>query len=163
MISEVQTVVSTPFTAKLCHISMSYAWYDIKCHIITNEAYDFEIWHESMWSILVSRRPSWLQQSHPFVGFWLFFFKIIEKCVEILSLYKCWKSVVFSAEMVMKSGHRRNHLSAILWCFWASQALYKILEPTLQTQLDNFWTTLLSPPGRGYTKIEIFSDNFFHH
>ena len=30
------------------------------------------------------------------------------------------------------------------WCFWASQTLYngKTLEPELQTQLDNFWTTL---------------------
>ena len=27
----------------LCHISMSYASYDIKCHIMTNDAYDIEI------------------------------------------------------------------------------------------------------------------------
>ena len=27
----------------LCHIYMSYASYDIKCHIMTNDAYDIEI------------------------------------------------------------------------------------------------------------------------
>ena len=27
----------------LCHISMSYASYDMKCHIMTNDAYDIEI------------------------------------------------------------------------------------------------------------------------
>jgi hypothetical protein len=27
----------------LCHISMSYASYDIKCHIMTNDADDIEI------------------------------------------------------------------------------------------------------------------------
>ena len=26
-----------------CHILMSYASYDIKCHIMTNDAYDIEI------------------------------------------------------------------------------------------------------------------------
>ena len=31
-----------------CHISMSYASYDIKCHIMTNDAYDIEIWHKSI-------------------------------------------------------------------------------------------------------------------
>jgi hypothetical protein len=30
------------------------------------------------------------------------------------------------------------------WCFWASQTLYngRTLESDLQTQFDNFWTTL---------------------
>jgi hypothetical protein len=27
----------------LCHICMSYASYDIKCHIMTNDTYDIEI------------------------------------------------------------------------------------------------------------------------
>ena len=31
----------------LCHIFMSYASYDIKCHIMKNDAYDIEIWHFS--------------------------------------------------------------------------------------------------------------------
>ena len=29
-----------------CNISMSYASYDIKCHTMTNYAYDIEIWHK---------------------------------------------------------------------------------------------------------------------
>ena len=55
----------------LCHISMSYASYDIICHILTYDAYDIEIWHKSNWSILVSKRPSGPQQSHTFIRFWL--------------------------------------------------------------------------------------------
>ena len=38
----------------LCHIYMSYASYDMKCHIMTNDAYDIEIWHRSIWSILAN-------------------------------------------------------------------------------------------------------------
>ena len=43
---------------------MSYASYDIKCHIMMNEAYDIEIWHSSIGSTLVSKRPSGPQSSH---------------------------------------------------------------------------------------------------
>jgi hypothetical protein len=53
----------------LCHISMSFASYDIKCHIMTNDAYDIEIRHKSNWSILVFKRPSGPQQSHLFIRF----------------------------------------------------------------------------------------------
>ena len=31
------------FPDELCHISMTYASYDIKCYIMTNDAYDIEI------------------------------------------------------------------------------------------------------------------------
>ena len=49
-----------------CHISMSY---DIKGHIMTNDAYDIEIWHKSIWSTFVSKRTSGPQQSHLFIRF----------------------------------------------------------------------------------------------
>ena len=52
-----------------CHIYMSYATYVIIYHIMTYDAYDIEIWHRSYWSILVSKRPSEPQQSHPFIRF----------------------------------------------------------------------------------------------
>jgi hypothetical protein len=52
-----------------CRIFMSYASYDIKCHIMTYDAYDIEISHESIWSILVSKRPSGPQQSQIFIRF----------------------------------------------------------------------------------------------
>ena len=55
----------------LCHIYMSYASYVIICHIMTYDAYDIEIWHISILSILVSKRPSRPQQSSPFIRFWL--------------------------------------------------------------------------------------------
>ena len=55
----------------ISHIYVSYASYDIKCHIMTNDAYDIEIWHKSIWSILVSKRPSGPQQSHAFIRFWV--------------------------------------------------------------------------------------------
>jgi hypothetical protein len=45
----------------LCQIYMSYESYDIKCHNMSNDAYDIEIWHQSNWSTLVSKRPSWPQ------------------------------------------------------------------------------------------------------
>ena len=82
----------------LCHISMSYASYDIKCHIMTNDAYDIEIWHQSNGSTLVSKRPSGPQYPHLFIRCWLkncFKIKIITNVAEIFSLYKFWKSFVF--------------------------------------------------------------------
>ena len=54
-----------------CHICMSYASYDIKCHIMTNDAYDSEIWHKSIWSILVSKEAARPQHSHQLIPFWL--------------------------------------------------------------------------------------------
>ena len=81
-----------------CHIFMSYASYDIKCHIMTNDAYDIEIWHQSMWSILVSKRPSGPQQSHPLIHFWLtncLKIKKLKYASEFFSLYKFWESFVF--------------------------------------------------------------------
>ena len=51
------------------HISMSYASYDIKWHIMSYDAYDIEIWHRSTWSILVSKWPSEPQQWHLLIRF----------------------------------------------------------------------------------------------
>ena len=85
----------------LCHISMSYASYVIICHIMTYDAYEIEIWHKSNLSILVSKRPSGPQQSHPFIRFWLkknWKEKKLKNVLEIFSLYKFFKSFVFSAE-----------------------------------------------------------------
>ena len=82
----------------LCHICMSYASYDIKCHIMTNDAYDIEIWHMRHSSSLVSKRPSEPHQSHLFIRFWLKNCLKIQKlknALEIFSLYKFWKSFVF--------------------------------------------------------------------
>ena len=53
------------------HIHMSYASYVIIWHIMTYDAYDIWIWHMSNLSILVSKRPSGPQQSHPVIRFWL--------------------------------------------------------------------------------------------
>ena len=54
----------------LCHISMSYASYVKIWHIMSYDAYDIEIWHKSIWSILVSKRLSGPQQSLLFIRFW---------------------------------------------------------------------------------------------
>jgi hypothetical protein len=84
-----------------CNISMSYASYVIICHIMTNDAYEIEIWHKSNLSILVSKWPSGPQQSHPFIRFWLtnnLKRKKLKNTLEIFSLYKFWKSFVFSVE-----------------------------------------------------------------
>ena len=82
-----------------CHILMSYASYDIKCHIMTNDAYDIEIWRKSIWSILVSKEASGPEQSHPLIRFWLnncFKIKMLKIGSEFFSLYKLWESFVFS-------------------------------------------------------------------
>jgi hypothetical protein len=85
---------------------MSYASYVIICHIMTYDAYEIEIWHKSNLSILVSKWLSGPQQSHPFILFWLnktLKRKIIEIALKIFSLYKFWKSFVFSAEFSVAS------------------------------------------------------------
>ena len=56
-----------PGPGSTAHIFMSYAPYDIKCHIMTNYAYDIEIWHKSIWSILVSKAVSAIVTVDPFV------------------------------------------------------------------------------------------------
>ena len=84
----------------LCHIYMSYASYVIIWHLMSYDAYDIEIWQKSNWSILVSKRPSGPQQSHPIIRFWLNnSLKIIKwkNAWEIFSRYKFWKSFVFLA------------------------------------------------------------------
>ena len=84
-----------------CHISMSYASFVIIWHFMSYDAYDIEIWHQSMWLILVSKRRSGPQQSHPFIWFWLrncLKIKKLKKASKLFSLYKFWKSFVFLAE-----------------------------------------------------------------
>ena len=104
----------------LCHISMSYASFGIIWHFMSYDAYDIEIWRKSIWLILVSERPSGPQQSHLLIRFCLkncLKMKKMKNAWEFFSLYKFWKSFVFSAETIMKSGHRRNHLSEFLLVF----------------------------------------------
>ena len=52
-----------------CHIFMSYASNDIKCHIMTNDAYVIEIWCKSIWSILVSKEAAGPHKSHQLIRF----------------------------------------------------------------------------------------------
>jgi hypothetical protein len=95
----------------VCHIFMSYASYDIKCHIMTYDAYDIEIWHKSIGSILVSKRPSGPQQSHLFIRFCIkncFEIKKLKYALEIFSLYRFWKSFVFFTFFQTKRGNRRS-------------------------------------------------------
>ena len=61
----------------LCHISMSYASFVVIWHLMSYNAYDIEIWHQSFWLILVSKRPSGPQLSNPFIRFWL------KRCLKI--------------------------------------------------------------------------------
>ena len=54
------------------HGSFTIVWsFLIIWHFMSYDAYDIEIWHKSIWLILVSKRPSGPQQSHPFIRFWL--------------------------------------------------------------------------------------------
>ena len=82
----------------LCHISMSYASFVIIWHYMSYDAYDIDIWHISIWPILVSKRPSGPQHSHPMIGFWLKYFFDMRKMKNVsekISLYKFFKSFVF--------------------------------------------------------------------
>ena len=93
-----------------CHISMSYASFFIIWHLMSYDAYDIEIWRKSNWSILVSKRSSGPQQSHPFICCWLEnCFKIwkLKNASEIFSLYKFWKSFVFLAELKVVCGNSK--------------------------------------------------------
>ena len=122
-----------------CHISMSYATFVIIWHFMSYDAYDIQIWRKSIWSILVSKRPSGPQQLHPSIQFWLnncLKIKIFKNTSKFVSLYKFWKSFVFSAETVIKSGHRRNHLSAILLVFLGFPDLI---------QWQNTWARIAKP------------------
>ena len=62
--------------------------------------------------------------------------KILKNALQIFSLYKFWKSFVFSAETVIKSGHRRNHLSAIFLVFLGFPDLI---------QWQNTWARIANP------------------
>ena len=81
----------------LCHIFMSYASFVIIWHFMSYDPYDTEIWHKSILSILVSKRPSGTQQSNPFIGFWItncFKIKKWKYVLEIFSLYKFWSNLI---------------------------------------------------------------------
>ena len=55
----------------LCHIYMSYLSYVIISHIMTYYTCDMEIGHKSNLLILVFKRLSGSQQTHPFIQFLL--------------------------------------------------------------------------------------------
>ena len=64
------------------------------------------ICHKSIWSILVSKRPSGPQKSHPFIRFWLtncLKIKINKKALEIFSLYKAF--LVIFGQVISNSWH----------------------------------------------------------
>jgi hypothetical protein len=107
----------------LCHIFMLYSSYDIICHIMKNDAYDIEIWHKAIWSILVSKQPAGPQQLHLFSQFWLINSLQIKNGktrLEIFSLYKFWKSFVFFAKT--KIGAVFSIL--VKSCFWKTFLVY---------------------------------------
>ena len=125
---------------------------------MTNDAYDIEIWHKSIWSILVSKRLSGPQQSHPSIRFCLkncLKLKKLKNASEFFSLYKFWKSFVFSAETVMKSGHRRNHLSEILLVFLGFPDLIEWQNTRVRLGKPS-WSFLARPTSPGYAQ-EILS------
>ena len=87
----------------ICHIHMSYASYIIIWHIMTYDAYDIWIWRVSIWSILVSKRPSEPQQSHPLIRFqWKNVLKLNKMKNEprVFSLYTFRASFVFFGRKV---------------------------------------------------------------
>ena len=95
-------------------------------HLMSNDAYDINIWHQSMLPILVSKEASGPQQSHLWVRFWLNnSFKIQKLKIDfgIFFLYKFWKSFVFldqkyhSPRMVLFVKRRSIFLLAGLFFF----------------------------------------------
>ena len=53
----------------VCHILMSYASFVIIWQFMSYDAYDIEMWHLSIWLILVSKEASEPQHSHPLIRF----------------------------------------------------------------------------------------------
>ena len=67
----------------------AYASYDIKCHIMTNDAYDIEMNTSQIGRSWCPKWLSWPQQSHPVIRFWQYNFFKIEKCKTLRKvLYK---------------------------------------------------------------------------
>ena len=134
----------------LCHIYMSYASYIIICHIMTYDAYDIEIWHMSILSILVSKRPYNPQQSPRFIRFGLKTvkkWKNLKNTLEIFSLYKFWKSFVFSVEFslalrVIKDTTKWN-VSVLIYIYLND------IQPKNKYNLHSFvfWPTLMNHCG----------------
>jgi hypothetical protein len=74
-------------------------------HLMSNDAYDINIWHMSILTILVSNEASGPQQLHMWIQFWL------QNCLKIhklksgfgiFFLYKFWKSFVFYAKTLFQ-------------------------------------------------------------
>ena len=67
----------------------------------SNDAYDINIWHQSIWPILVSKEAFGPQQSHLWIRFWITNCIKVQKLKSrfgIFFLYKFWKSFVFYAK-----------------------------------------------------------------
>ena len=107
----------------LRHISMTYASFVIIWHFMSYDAYDIEIWHKSILTILVSKEASGPQQSHLCIRFWLNnYFKIRKMKIRfgIFFLYKFWESFVFLAQKYCSRGSTSPYLSEMNLMFLES-------------------------------------------
>ena len=80
-----------------CNILMSYASFNVICIIWCH----MRIWHQQIWSILVSKEASGPQKFHPLIRFWLkncLKMKINKKMSTKNCLYRFFTSFVFFDE-----------------------------------------------------------------
>ena len=139
---------------------MSYALFDIKCHLMSNDAYDIKIWCFSIWPILVSKEASGPQQSHLVIRFWLkncVNIKKLKSWSAIFSHYKFWESFVFLAFFQVKRGNPKT---------LPFKKIFVILCPELAIQWDKggkqIVSKVLGKPGlRPKVTIQIHALNLF--
>jgi hypothetical protein len=109
------------------------ASYNIKCHIMTNDAYGIELWQNLIWSILVSKRSSGPQQSHTIIKFGL------QLCLKIKKSKKKFTFINFSKPLYFWP----KQCCQFFWCFWFPRP-YTRVENSSQTCNSNL--TIFGPP-----------------
>jgi hypothetical protein len=113
----------------LCHIFMSYASYDIKCHIMTYDAYDIEIWHKSIWPtvwtsaitpinlMLAKKYVKNVSEIFPFINFEnILYFR--STLLSIFTYQKGLGSKMMFSEMFLKLNFTSKYIwGKIRYCF----------------------------------------------
>ena len=87
----------------------------------SNDAYDINIWHQSIWPILVSKEAFGPQQSHLWIRFWITNCIKVQKLKSrfgIFFLYKFWKSFVFYAKTLGQIPVGEKCIKSILVFFY---------------------------------------------
>jgi hypothetical protein len=99
---------------------------------MTYDAYDIEIWYKSIRPILVCKRPSGPQQSHPSIQFWLKNSKKIKmkkNASEIFTYQKGLGSKILFCEMFLKLNFTSKYIWGIILYFFQEAHRTLLVRP----------------------------------